>query len=301
VVRVLTTFFLVASAVILGGAPVTGNDSLVSGTGPVPGVKPGDRLVNGAVAVFAPPPGQGVWGEAILDDGRMGVLGVETGPDRSVTVSSWGAPDEIGLLVLPTSPPECEDEAQSTLSFKWTTTFRWYFNARATPGGLKKRGVERALRNAARNVAQSMNSCGLTDEVSAVTSYRGRLRRSLQMTPDGACKASGDGRSVTSFGQLPTGVLGLACVWYRSDGTATESDVRLNKAQSWAVRITTPCIDRWNIEAVATHERGHTFGLGHVDEAMHGNLTMSPRINGPCQKSEALLGRGDVRALRSLY
>jgi hypothetical protein len=301
VVRVPITLCLLTSAVVLSVAPVSGSDFLVSGTGTVAGVGPGDRLVNGAIAVFAPPPGHGVWGEAILEDGRTAVLGAETGPDGSVTVSSWGAPDEIGLLVLPTSPPDCDDDARSTLAFTWTSTFKWYFNARPTPSGLKKRGVETALRNATRNIVRSMNSCDLADQVGATSSYQGRLRRRLQITPDGVCKGSGDGRSVTSFGQLPVGTLGIACIWYRGDGTATESDVRLNKAQSWAVKISDSCIDKWNIEAVTTHERGHTFGLGHVDEAMHGNLTMSPRINGPCQKSEARLGRGDVLALRSLY
>jgi Matrixin len=301
VVRVLVTFCLITSGIVLGASPVIGTDSLVSGPGLVAGAGPGDRLVNGAIAVLAPPPGRGVWGEAILDDGRTDVLGAETASDGSVTVSSWGAADEIGLLVLPTSPPDCDDDARSTLAFKWTTTHKWYFNARSTPAGLRKRGVEGALRNATRNIVRSMNSCGLADQVGATTAYQGRLSRGLQITPDGACKSSGDGRSVTAFGQLPAGTLGIACIWYRGEGTAMESDVRLNKARSWAVKTTDSCIDQWSIEAVTTHERGHTFGLGHVDEVTHGNLTMSPRINGPCQKSEATLGRGDVLALRSLY
>ncbi len=299
-VRVLISLFLITSSVMFGAVPVTGTESPVSGTGTVLEVGPGDRLVNGAIAVVVPPPGYGVWGEAILDDGRTAVLGVETGADGSVTVSSWGGADEVGLMALPTAPPDCDDDAHSTLAFTWDTTFKWYFNARNTPSGLNKKAVEGALRNAIRNNTHSLNACDLADQVTASASYRGRLRRKLQITPDGVCKGSGDGRSVTAFGRLPSTSLGIACIWYRK-GAATESDVRLNKAQSWTVKVPDPCIDRWSIEAVATHERGHTFGLGHVDETLHGNLTMSPRINGPCQKSEASLGRGDVLALRSLY
>ena len=50
-----------------------------------------------------------------------------------------------------------------------------------------------------------------------------------------------------------------------------------------------------------THERGHTFGLNHVAETGHGNLTMSPLINGPCQINERTLGRGDVLGLDRKY
>jgi predicted Zn-dependent protease len=46
-----------------------------------------------------------------------------------------------------------------------------------------------------------------------------------------------------------------------------------------------------------THERGHTFGLGHADST---TLTMSPNSN-YCDNSGATLGLGDVRGLRQKY
>jgi predicted Zn-dependent protease len=55
------------------------------------------------------------------------------------------------------------------------------------------------------------------------------------------------------------------------------------------------------VKAVMTHERGHTFGINHVSETSHKNMTMSPNINGPCQDSESTLGLGDVEGLRALY
>jgi hypothetical protein len=56
-----------------------------------------------------------------------------------------------------------------------------------------------------------------------------------------------------------------------------------------------------SIQAVATHEGGHVYGLSHVDEGTHGNLTMSSGINGRCQESEQTLGLGDMAHMFAKY
>lgn len=103
------------------------------------------------------------------------------------------------------------------------------------------------------------------------------------------------------FGPLPSGILGLTCIRYASNGLAVEVDVRLNSRNAWYADKPASCSGRYSIEAVMTHEIGHAFGLGHVSETTHGNLTMSTKVNGTCQSSEATLGRGDVRALAAKY
>jgi hypothetical protein len=46
---------------------------------------------------------------------------------------------------------------------------------------------------------------------------------------------------------------------------------------------------------------GQFFDLSHVAESGHGNLVMSPNINGRCQANERGLGKGDLLAMLELY
>ena len=84
-------------------------------------------------------------------------------------------------------------------------------------------------------------------------------------------------------------------IWRRTN-TAHAAPISAASAAS----LGPSCTEGWDLQAVATHEFGHAFGLGHVKEGLHANLTMAPYIL-PCQSSEARLGLGDVRGLRALY
>jgi Matrixin len=291
---------VVVLAAALSFPPVAVGSAHDGSTRPPDGIGPGDVLTNGTLSVAVPGAGRGVWGEAVLIDGAMEVIGVETRSDGSVEVISWDEPDTVSVGALPTSAAECSDRARSTLPFKWTRRLAWLFNAASTPAGLAKRAVETSLKRATTNITRAANACRMRDDVRALAVYRGRTAKATQIGADGSCAPVGDGRSVTGFGSLPADQLGLACIWFQGN-RALETDVLLSNTHSWTTGTGGSCVERWSVEAVMTHERGHSFGLGHVDEVEHGNLTMSERINGPCQKSEARLGRGDVLALRSLY
>jgi hypothetical protein len=107
---------------------------------------------------------------------------------------------------------------------------------------------------------------------------------------------------VAGFGTLPSGSLGMTCVSYvPQDGREKpmESDTRVNKARyRWTTRPQArSCHGSYDLESTISHERGHTFGLGHVSETYHPNLTMSPDTKGPCRSSKRTLGRGDVLGL----
>lgn len=265
---------------------------------------PGDPVARGRLTLIAPQPGHSVFGEAILTSGATDALHLRTDDESAVWDLGDAAPEapSAGPMGESGPPAPCADNAKNLLGYHVDTRLDWYFQAASTPSQNSVDKVEAALKQAARNITQSNNSCGMADLVSVAQSYRGRTGKPTQIGADASCSGSGDGQSTVGFGDLPDGVLGLACVFYDGDGKVVEADIRLNKVEShWYAVKPASCAGRYSVEGVATHEFGHVFGLGHVGEAGHGNLTMSPQINGPCQSAEATLGRGDVFGLRALY
>jgi hypothetical protein len=129
--------------------------------------------------------------------------------------------------------------------------------------------------------------------------YLGSTDTGPNIVSSGGC-GSRDNKNVVGFGTLPPGMLALTC-WWASGGSMIEADMRLNKANFlWVVSVGSGCSNKFSVEGVATHEFGHAFGMAHVDEGLHGSLTMSPTIYA-CQGSETTLGRGDVLGLQSKY
>lgn len=268
----------------------------------------GELVELDTIAAVAPPPGTSVWSEILFDDGSTRQFMLHTTLAGEVVFEEMGGPPithddarSAGPEAQEPALDACSDDAYILEGWRWDTKLRWYFHAGTTPGELTADAAEAALKAGTSNITSSTNSCGLTDEVGASHEYLGRKSRSANINTSGNCTTS-DGVNMVSFGDLPSGVLATACVWF-SDGVAKEGDIQFNKADfAWT---TSPgaagCKNRWSLRAVMTHERGHTFGLDHVGEGTHGDLTMSPSLNGPCQDSESTLGEGDVKGLRALY
>jgi hypothetical protein len=271
---------------------------------------PGDTVAIDGARVLAPEVDQGVWAEVLYDDGTTHTLRIETLLDGRVVYFPQLA-DEHGddgvesnegsaPLASNTALKPCKDSAYTLLPWRWDERYDWQFNAGSTPKGVSRDRAEIRFKRAATNITRSDNSCGMADEVSSTHRYLGRTTRKAQIGANGSCN-SGNGHNTVAFGDLPAGTAGVACVWY-SAGAAVEADVKLNKAEhKWIAALSSSCSNRLSIEAVATHELGHVFGLGHVGEGAHGNLTMSTAINAFCSNAEASLGRGDVLGLRAKY
>jgi Matrixin len=193
----------------------------------------------------------------------------------------------------------CTDGAYSLNGHRWSGRFDWRFQASSRPKGFNAVSTANALRRAVYNIVNGDNNCGLPDLISATHWYRGTTSRAPNISSGAACLGR-DRVNTIGFGTLPSGYLGMTC-WWTYNGRVVEADVKLNKSYyKWYINRPSGCYRKWNIEAAATHEFGHVFGLGHVSESFHGSLTMSPIIKA-CQGAEATLGLGDVVGLRALY
>lgn len=308
-----------ASAAAVAAAPACEFNS-PAGTLPTACSAPGQAVwfVDGAGnrvrELFVPPAGTGValaaFGSGHPGRGAAVDVALETAADGSVHYRAGSR--SITGSAAPASTDPCVDSAyrleRSRVTgdaLKWYATLKWSYRDGSAPSYLNETDVIAALQTAGRHITGDYNDCGRPDGMHGVAAYLGRTSRATSISPDGRACGSGDGYSVTSFGDAAD-ALAETCYWYISHSGAdeiVEADIRLDKSITrWYLPGVTGCSgEQYSVLAVATHEFGHAFGLDHVSESSHPHLTMSPYSDGPCQNSEATLGLGDVNGLNALY
>lgn len=269
----------------------------------------GRPIVDGAAGAVLPPPGEGVYAEAPTREGahELEVVHLQNG---EIEVDHVGDESDAAARTdpLPASARatrECRNPSYQDNDWKAVGELRYRVNLGSTPREITRSQAVTAIQRAGANVADTRNGCRMGDRVPVGLSYEGATSRSPDRR-DGHCARSDD-VSVVAFGDLPNAAIpAVTCTYLdleQGPNPVTSSDVKLNKKGfRW---ITSPgsrsCHREWDLQGVMTHERGHTFGLGHVPELGNRNLTMSPVINGPCQATERTLGRGDVLGLDAKY
>jgi hypothetical protein len=286
---------------------------VVSADEPLPAdLHEGDIVQAGDVAVTVPAPGETVLAALDRDDGTTAELAVENPFDGPVRVVPPFAAQLLGHLPTTDADPllsgvattaaaasRCSDAAFNLEGFHWASDYHWRFHASSTPSGMSAANVETGLQTAANAITRQRNDCGLADRVSATNSYGGNTSRGPNVSSTGTC-GTRDSVNVVGFGALPTGTLGLTCAWF-SNKVALEADVKLATRYRWfSESVPSGCSNRFGIEQVGTHEFGHAYGLAHVSQSTHPELTMSPVLF-PCRLDKLSLGLGDVRGLRALY
>ncbi len=295
--RHLPLVFVVLAGCSLG----TVEQRIVSADEPLPeDLQQGDVVSRAGVEVTVPEPGQQVQIVGEMDDGTSIELTVRNPLDSIVEIVD--SPEEPLVLGAGSTAP-CQDGAFNLAGHKWTTTYQWKFQAGSTPAGNSQGNVELALRNAANAITTQRNDCGFADQVSATHTYLGRTTAApnIRGTTTAVTCGGADGTNSIGFGALPTGFLAVACSWTDGAGHAVEGDIKYNTRHSWyALDVPAGCNNRFGVQAVGAHELGHVFGLAHVSETSHPNLTMSTAARA-CSNAPLSLGLGDVRALRQLY
>jgi hypothetical protein len=109
-----------------------------------------------------------------------------------------------------------------------------------------------------------------------------------------------DWRNQFGWKDLDSGTIALTTTWYyTSNGTAVESDAGYNTDYSWAATGLDPL--SMDVQNIATHEIGHTFGMDHSsDDLLSSCLTMYPTgFEGEITKRT--LGEGDKDGIQARY
>lgn len=292
--RFATRLLAAAAAVALAALALPANAA-------APTYAPGDVVSVDGATVTAPAPGHAVAMTLDRANGNSTTLLVSTDADGKVSVSTGAdavAPDgEAGG-----SPGKCNDSAYSLINgASWPSTYVWHYRQSTTPNELTVSGAKKALRKAANNITDASNRCGISDEVDIGNDFQGNTTQPSDVDSIPACAAVPGNQNVTEFGDMLTpGVLAATCTYSTgTNGDITDADVRISTDFEWWTGGA--CTNAYSVRGVQTHEYGHAFGVGHVDEATHGNLTMSTNINGPCSNFEQNLGLGDILALEDLY
>lgn len=283
----------------------------------------GRTVVKGALALEVPPPGHaisaaglGVEGETELaiSTSRQGIVSIDdsTGSETSSFTqgTNSAAPcDELGIA-------GCLDPCVDTnyhvndRGSRVKTSQPWFFKSASTPtGGTSALTVDKALAHikaGSQAIVKGSNDCGLTDPVAQTSPYMGRTKKSTGIKLlSSSISCAFDGKNVVEFGALPPGYLGLACTRASTTGGPwyiDEADIRLQKGATWTTSPdVTACFNRYDLQGVMAHERGHAFGLAHTDgEVTHIPQTMYPS-SGPCSSYARTLGSGDHAGLSALY
>lgn len=106
-----------------------------------------------------------------------------------------------------------------------------------------------------------------------------------------------NGVNLLEWQDLASGTIASAWTW-SSGGIASESDHAYNTDFGWS---TSGASGKMDLQNIATHEFGHTFGMGHSSSTSSNScLTMYPSGSlGETQKRT--LGDGDINGIKARY
>jgi len=201
-------------------------------------------------------------------------------PGLHVHVDLLCASEDAGVAtVLPT---DCSSSAYVKSGYRWTGTYSFLMDA--SKSGLSASGALAAFSTSAATWDQETNASLFSG--GALGGSAGRAGRS-------------DGVNQIGWKSLAVRTIAQTTTWYlTATHVAVESDGAYNVRYAWSLSGEA---NRMDLQNIATHEIGHTYGLSHPsDVAANSCLTMYPTADyGETQKRT--LGDGDILGIRSVY
>lgn len=198
----------------------------------------------------------------------------------TVTIHMLCAYDAVEELLPAT---DCTATAYSLTGWRWTSAYNAQWDV-VNPEGLSQSQILNAM-NAAGNEWDNSVGADIFGSMS-VGGSASNIRRQDFVNQQGFKNLGGGGTIAVTY------------TWSYSDGRAAESDAGYNTAYAWGVSGASNVMD---LQAIGTHEMGHTFGMGHTSTAsVNTCLTMYPYGNYG-QTYQRTLGDGDLIGIDALY
>lgn len=261
------------------------------------------RIRVGEHLLVVPKPGTGAGSYVIAAAGAAPSEVEVENVDGVVTVRSAAGPvgsRERRVSAL-AAPAACADGAK-TWNGRRNNGYEYWVNYNGLPSNISTAVWDSEIALAHQTIDTGRNRCGLATGGLDVSIVRKGATGLSAAGTDVSCQ--GDSYDTIDFGYLPDGVLGRTCARWTvlpfADDRIYEADVRLRKASSWFQYKPSSCSNSYEIAGVLVHEFGHVFGMGHVDENTHGNLTMSTN-SPPCSYDQNAWGLGDYNNLHDHY
>lgn len=252
---------------------------------------------DGAAAVALPARGITVSAAVLTVDGDQ-LLTVSRHLDGSLAIRR-GRP-AVTAPAAPAASNGCSSSAFVDLGYQVDGGYAWKYNGKGAPANVAGSALAN-IKTATTNITSGRDACGIAGKPRTGQSFTGTTTKAPGLTSDARCQSGPDQVNVTGWKALTAnGVLAVTCTYSFGNGDVADSDVAINSKFKWAT-ASSGCSNAYDLQGVMTHERGHTFGLGHpAATSANQGLTMYPSVRA-CDFSIRTLGKGDLLGLFHIY